>query len=85
MSAPIKISAASAVSSIVVTAILPVDQIALPCIQLSSQSSETNLDVLLDIGIIIPTTDQSLGVENGVGGVHGGYACQHSPCSLPLV
>lgn len=30
-----------------------------------------HLHVLLDIGVIETTTDQSLGVEDGVGGVHG--------------
>jgi hypothetical protein len=30
----------------------------------------TDLHVLLDIWVIETTTDQSLGVENGVGGVH---------------
>jgi hypothetical protein len=34
-------------------------------------TASSHLHVLLDIGVVETTTDQSLGVEDGVGGVHG--------------
>ena len=45
------------------------------CYQLAPYKSElrvTYLHVLLDIWVIETTTNESLGVEDGVSGVHGG-------------
>ena len=37
-----------------------------------TNSNETHLHVLLDIWVIETSTNESLGVEDGVSGVHGG-------------